>query len=152
METRLKQRLTGAAILVALVVMLVPESFHGQRGDIPASASSSGEGPPERSYTIDLSDLAGGPTRSAPLQSTPVNAASTASDAKPASLPQTEQTGVPAGPPAANAVGAARTAASSAPIPTQTPAPAPAPAPTSIPAPIAATTTAVTRAQPPSVS
>ena len=33
METRLKQRLTGAAILVALVVMLVPEMFHGQRGD-----------------------------------------------------------------------------------------------------------------------
>jgi DedD protein len=148
METRLKQRLTGAAILVALVVMLVPEMFHGQRGDIPASASSSGEGPPVRSYTIDLSDLAGSPTRSAPLQSTPVNAASTASDARPASVPQTEQTSVAASPPASNAAGAARTPASSAPTPTQTPTPAPAPAP----APIAASTTAVTKAQPPSVS
>jgi DedD protein len=146
METRLKQRLTGAAILVALVVMLVPEMFHGQRGDIPASASSSGEGPPVRSYTIDLSDLAGSPTRTAPLQSTPVNAARAASDAKPASVPQTEQTSVPAGTPAADAAGAARTAASAAP----TAAPTPTPAPT--PAPIAASATALTRAQPPSVS
>jgi DedD protein len=68
METRLKERLTGAAILVALIVLLVPEMFHGQRGDVAATAGSSGEGPPVRSYTIDLSN---GPTRTAPLQSTP---------------------------------------------------------------------------------
>jgi DedD protein len=136
METRLKQRLTGAAILVALVVMLVPEMFHGQRGDVPASASSSGEGPPVRSYTIDLSDLAGSPARTAPLQSTPTNAASAASDAKPASAPQAEQTSVPGSSPAADAAGAARTAAAAAPTP----------------APIAASATAVPRAQPPSVS
>jgi DedD protein len=68
METRLKQRLTGAAILVALIVLLVPEMFHGQHTDVAASASSSGEGAPVRSYTIDLSN---GPARTAPLQSTP---------------------------------------------------------------------------------
>jgi DedD protein len=67
MESRLKERLTGAAILVALIVLLVPEMFHGQRGDVAATASS-GEGPPVRSYTIDLSN---GPARTAPLQSTP---------------------------------------------------------------------------------
>lgn len=70
MENRLKERLTGAAILVALVVMLVPEMFHGQRGDVAAVASSSGEGPPVRSYTIDLSNS---PTRTGPLQSTAVS-------------------------------------------------------------------------------
>jgi cell division septation protein DedD len=136
METRLKQRLTGAAILVALVVMLVPEMFHGQRGDIPATTSSSGEGPPVRSYTIDLSDLSGSPARTAPLQSTPVNAGSAASDARPASAPQAGPTSVPGSSPAADASAAARTAPSAAPTP----------------APIAASATAVPRAQPPSVS
>jgi DedD protein len=138
METRLKQRLTGAAILVALVVMLVPEMFHGQRGDVAASASSSGEGPPLRSYTIDLSDLPGSPARSAPLQSTPANAGSLGSDDRPASAPKAEQTSVPSSTPAADAAGAARTAASTTPTPA--------------PAPIAATATAAPRAQPPSVS
>jgi len=140
METRLKQRLTGAAILVALVVMLVPEMFHGQRGDVAGSASSSGEGPPVRSYTIDLSDLSGSPARSAPLQSTPANAGSPTSNDRPASAPQAEQTRVASSTPAADAAGAARTAASATPIPIPTPAP------------IAATATAVPRAQPPSVS
>ncbi len=67
METRLKERLTGAAILVALIVLVVPELFHGQHQDVTANTSSSGEGPPVRSYTIDLSN---GPARTAPLQST----------------------------------------------------------------------------------
>lgn len=75
MESRLKERLTGAAILVALIVLLVPEMFRGQRGDVATNASS-GEGPPVRSYTIDLSN---GPDRTAPLQSTPP-AASAAPD------------------------------------------------------------------------
>ena len=75
MENRLKERLTGAAILVALIVLLVPEMFHGQRSDVAASAGSSGEGPPVRSYTIDLSN---GPARTAPLQSTPATSASNA--------------------------------------------------------------------------
>src|ERR1019366_682755 len=75
MENRLKERLTGAAILVALIVLLVPEMFHGQRSDVAASAGSSGEGPPVRSYTIDLSN---GSARTAPLQSTPATSASNA--------------------------------------------------------------------------
>jgi DedD protein len=67
MESRLKERLTGAAILVALIVLLVPEMFHGQH-DEAAAPTSGGEGPPVRSYTIDLSNS---PASSAPLQSTP---------------------------------------------------------------------------------
>ena len=94
MENRLKERLTGAAILVALIVLLVPEMFHGQRPDEIAGAASSGEGPPLRSYTIDLSN---GPARTAPLQSTPASIA--------ASLPAeaAEETSPSATPPAAAA-------------------------------------------------
>jgi cell division septation protein DedD len=67
MENRLKERLTGAAILVALIVALVPEMFRGQRAQIASPSSSSGDGPPVRSYTIDLSN---NPKSKAPLQST----------------------------------------------------------------------------------
>jgi cell division septation protein DedD len=108
MENRLKERLTGAAILVALVVMLVPEMFHGQRGDIAASSGSSGDGPPVRSYTIDLSNT---PSGSAPLQSTP------ASDDKPTAAPQ------PVTPPVSTPA-----AASPAPAPPPLAAPTAAPA------------------------
>ena len=87
-ENRLKERLTGAAILVALVVMLVPEMFHGQRGDVAVVAGSSGEGPPVRSYTIDLSNS---PTRTGPLQSTPVSGGGASDDIKPTAAPQPEQ-------------------------------------------------------------
>jgi DedD protein len=55
MENRLKERLTGAAILVALIVLIVPEMFRGPPP--PAGvrgAPAAGEGPPVRSYTIDL--------------------------------------------------------------------------------------------------
>src|SRR5271169_5318639 len=46
LEDRIKQRLTGAAILVVLVVLVVPEMFHGQRNDAPARAGGSWAGPP----------------------------------------------------------------------------------------------------------
>jgi cell division septation protein DedD len=132
MENRLKQRLTGAAILVALIVMLVPEMFHGQRGNVAAIAGSSGEGPPVRSYTIDLSNSS---TRTGPLQSTPVGAAGGAagagsgSDDAPASTPRPEQPTASTGPvmqdmtrpsrPAAQA-GSAPAAAPTSPVPAAT--------------------------------
>jgi DedD protein len=89
MENRLKERLTGAAILVALIVMLVPEMFHGQGGDVATVAGSSGEGPPVRSYTIDLSNS---PTRSGPLQSTAAGDGGGANADKPATAPAPEPT------------------------------------------------------------
>jgi DedD protein len=164
MENRLKQRLTGAAILVALIVMLVPEMFHGQRGNVAAIAGSSGEGPPVRSYTIDLSNS---PTRTGPLQSTPVGAGSGAagagsgSDEQPASTPRPEQPAASTGPvmqdttgpsrPAAQASSAPVAAAPTTPVPVATvPAtaapvtPAPVrPAPATV-APVAATSKPVT--------
>jgi len=67
MESRLKERLTGAAILVALIVLLVPEIFRGQRGNdaSPSAGGNGSEGAPLRSYTIDLSN---NPKGSVPLQ------------------------------------------------------------------------------------
>lgn len=53
MEDRIKQRLTGAAIVVALLVLLVPQMFRGRPADAPP-ANSAVSGPPVRSYTIDL--------------------------------------------------------------------------------------------------
>jgi len=121
MENRLKERLTGAAILVALIVMLVPEMFHGQRADVAASASSSGEGPPLRSYTIDLSN---NPKTSAPLQSTPANSADADNDSKPAAAPQSDQPNAAPTPEPAVAAAAPTVAAASkpTPLPASTPA------------------------------
>jgi DedD protein len=51
MDSRAKQRLTGAVILVALFVLLVPELLTGPRGaDAPGTAAEEGM----RRYTIDL--------------------------------------------------------------------------------------------------
>ena len=52
MESRAKQRLTGAVILVALFVLLVPELLTGPRDAHPTADNSSDEG--LRRYTIDL--------------------------------------------------------------------------------------------------
>jgi cell division septation protein DedD len=57
-ETRTKERLTGALILVALLVVLIPELLSGRKagggaGDVPDARPAS-EGPPLRSYTLDL--------------------------------------------------------------------------------------------------
>jgi len=55
-----KERLTGAIILVVLIVLLVPELLSGPKGpSAPVSAGAaptSSEEPPLRSYTINLGD------------------------------------------------------------------------------------------------
>jgi DedD protein len=52
MDSRAKQRLTGAVILVALFVLLVPELLKGPRGTAAPAGAPSDEG--MRRYTIDL--------------------------------------------------------------------------------------------------
>lgn len=52
MESRAKQRLTGAVILVALIVLLVPELLTGPGDAHPAADTPADEG--LRRYTIDL--------------------------------------------------------------------------------------------------
>jgi cell division septation protein DedD len=53
-----KERLTGAIILVTLIVLLVPELLTGPIGRAPrtAAVASSPEEPPLRSYTIKLAE------------------------------------------------------------------------------------------------
>jgi DedD protein len=149
MENRLKERLTGAAILVALIVMLVPEMFHGQRGDVAAVAGSSGEGPPVRSYTIDLSNS---PTRAGPLQSTPVGGSSGATavtgpsggnDEQPVSAPSSAQSTPSSSPAMPGTAGSSRPAApaSSPPAATAAAVPPSSPPETAAPAPAPATAT-----------
>jgi cell division septation protein DedD len=114
---KVKERLTGAIILVVLIVLVVPELLTGPIRSAPpaAAVASSAEEAPLRSYTINLAEethsrtaarSASGPQQPAPLPAPP-----------PDSAPP---------PPAA-----ATTAATSASVPvTEHPAAAPAPAAT----------------------
>ena len=118
----MKERLTGAIILVALIVLLVPEFLSGPVRSAPrvAAAATSAEEPPFRSYTINLAEdahahaapQASGPQQPAPIPVTAPEAdgAGTAHSAAP--LPAPEPT--PAPPPQA--------APPSAPPPAHTPA------------------------------
>ena len=56
----MKERLTGAIILVALIVLLVPELLTGPIRSTPraAAVAASAEGAPLRAYTINLADEA----------------------------------------------------------------------------------------------
>lgn len=57
METHVKERLTGALILVALLVVLVPEILPGPVADRSAKESgptAAAEGPPLRSFSLEL--------------------------------------------------------------------------------------------------
>jgi cell division septation protein DedD len=101
-----KERLTGAIILVALIVLLVPELLTGPVGSATRSqaVASSIEGPPLRSYTIKLADEArlrdasahSGPEQPAPLPPAPAPAA-TATPAPPAAQePRSAPTASPA--------------------------------------------------------
>jgi len=88
MENRLKERLTGAAILVALIVLVVPELFHGQRDAAPGETHAAGDGPQRRSYVIDLKDSA------APA----VAAAATSADGAVSAMPSAAVAPLPAAP------------------------------------------------------
>jgi cell division septation protein DedD len=104
-----KERLTGAVILVALIVLLVPELLTGPVRSAPRAnaVASSAEEPPLRSYTIKLADEAhprsaaahSGPEQPAPLATPPASSADTAA-AQPAAEESPRST---APPPAATA-------------------------------------------------
>jgi cell division septation protein DedD len=86
-----KERLTGAAILVALIVLLVPELLRGPVRPVAHPVAASDEAPPLRSYTIKLGDdahthgaatpAASGPQQPAPI---PANTESSPQPAEPA--------------------------------------------------------------------
>ena len=103
MDNRIKERLTGALILVAALVVLVPEIFSGRRAheptkDAPPAAPAS-EGPPLRTYTTDL-DAATAP----PVGQAPDAAPKTQAPATPEPPPAVAASVPPAAPPAKPAV------------------------------------------------
>jgi DedD protein len=55
-DARVKERLTGAVILVALLVLLVPELLSGPGSAAGTTSPPNADGQQLRSYTIDLAD------------------------------------------------------------------------------------------------
>jgi DedD protein len=151
MDSRAKQRLTGAVILVALFVLLVPELLTGPKDGAHAPATPEDEG--MRRYTIDLdapSSPAGQPPAE-PAVSLPPVAAPTAGPAS-----ELAQPGEAAAPEATNPAPAIDTAAVRPPAaaiaePRPTPAqPAPRPAATAnAPAPVVSAPTPAAAQAPP---
>jgi DedD protein len=145
-ENRTKERLTGALILVALLVILVPELLSGRAprhgGDAVPEARPATEGPPLRSYTLNLAapaDATSAGQSALNVKSAdgavalPAPALEAAPIAAPAAAPLTSTAAVVAPP-------AAETTARPAPAAKPEPAPRPAAAPTtaaarSVPAP-----------------
>ena len=84
----MKERLTGAIILVVLIVLLVPELLSGPSRSAPVSqaAVSSTEEPPLRSYTINLADDSHGSSSSA---ETPSASAQASGPAQPTAITET---------------------------------------------------------------
>jgi DedD protein len=111
---KVKERLTGAIILVVLIVLLVPELLTGPIRSAPraAAVAASAEGAPLRAYTINLADearahgattQASGPQQPSPLPASATSATSpaAATDSAPASA-----MAAPASPPKAAAASA----------------------------------------------
>ncbi|MDB6011793.1 MAG: hypothetical protein JWL65_4043 [Gammaproteobacteria bacterium] len=110
----MKERLTGAIILVVLIVLLVPELLSGPSRSVPApqAAATSSEEPPLRSYTINLADdshsedssggtskaspQASGPEQPTPIAESPTPAQQGDSDAPTEGSPNSPQGSPPA--------------------------------------------------------
>jgi DedD protein len=125
-DNRIKERLTGALILVALLVILVPEMLSGPEtstaaGDAPPARPAT-EGPPLRSYTLDLDAAAD----KNPAGQSALNAqsASAASETAPAATPAEPEASGPAAKAATPTESAEPVAAPAVPAPPQPPAPA----------------------------
>ncbi len=130
MDVRAKQRLTGAVILVALVVLLVPALLTGP----PADSQAPGQGAQNdgmRQYTIDMNEQ---DRRAQPNGVTPEPEGAAASKAPPPTLAVPGEAAAPA---PADAPARETAAAPTNPMSANTPAqvaPAPAAAPVSPPA------------------
>jgi DedD protein len=116
-----KERLTGAIILVALIVLLVPELLTGPvRSAARANpVASSSEEPPLRSYTIKLGDDAhprNAAVHSGPEQPAPLAPSAPSADAA-TGQPSAKEPPPPAAPPTVTAAAPHATAAPGAATP-----------------------------------
>ncbi len=141
MDSRAKQRLTGAVILVALFVLLVPELLTGPKNAANAPAQEEGL----RSYTIDL-DAPAAPAGQQPAEpavalppvtQAPVSAGSEMAQPGEAAAPEAAPASAAASAPAANPASKPTPAATQSPGPAQSAAPAASPAAVVKPAPSA---------------
>ena len=82
-----KERLTGAVILVVFVVIVVPALLSGPPHPAAPAATAGVEGPPMRSYTIDLTEPAGTQPPITPMTVAPPPAPGAESAPIPAPLP-----------------------------------------------------------------
>jgi DedD protein len=91
-DIQAKDRLTGAVILVALVVLLVPELLSGPGPKHVATAVTAAGGPPLRSYTVELGDEARAHRAAgeAPITATPPAVAAAPSTPQPIEAPPHE--------------------------------------------------------------
>ncbi|HEV7633653.1 MAG TPA: SPOR domain-containing protein [Steroidobacteraceae bacterium] len=127
MDNRIKERLTGALILVALLVILVPEMLSGPEtstaaGDAPPARPAT-EGPPLRSYTLDLDAAADkNPAGQSALNAQSASAATEAAPAVPAPAESGKST--PAATAATPTESADPVAATTVPAPPPPPGPA----------------------------
>jgi DedD protein len=109
-ETRIKERLTGALILVAALVILVPEIFSGHHIAKPAReappAAPATEGPPLRTYTTETDAIQPAPVESASVSepAAPTPSATPPPAPAPASVAAAEETPAPSPPPVAATV------------------------------------------------
>jgi DedD protein len=118
LDTRVKQRLTGAIILVALLVLLVPELLTGpSRSASSAQTPASGEDAQLRSYKIELNDT--------PRSGTPRAVDTPGPEPKPAQSSGAAQASGAAGVEAGNAGATQPESIDSSPQPEKPPAPAP---------------------------
>jgi DedD protein len=119
-DALVKERLTGAILLVLLIVLLVPEFLRGPIRSAPRAAAATAEDAPLRSYTINLADDAhahasGAPATSGPQPPAPLPAAPPASaEPQPETPPVTASAPTPA--PAGKPAAASHTAPSGAPL------------------------------------
>lgn len=104
MDTALRNRLTGAALLILLAVILLPEMLTGEGGN-RSSATQTVEGveQPVQSYDFDLSEEAAVPPPPAVEAPAPVGAATATPLAPPAALPGAPPATAPAAASAASA-------------------------------------------------
>ena len=99
MDTALRNRLTGAVILVLLAVLLLPELLTGAGGTATRTPSTAGATPeggaPLQTLQIDLSGTARGPAGSAPPPPEVMDDQAEGLDVDPAALPPVVRLPVP---------------------------------------------------------
>lgn len=138
-DVQAKDRLTGAVILVVLLVLVVPELLSGPERKVVAATAPRSDEPPLRSYTMDLGAPASDPAAAAaPPAATPAPTATTPATGAPMAVAPPVPTPVVAAPPPATvAPVTANRPAAAAPVAASRPAAA-APAKESVKAPAVA--------------